>query len=438
MSAAEHEQLDATNSLINVIETGDEAEVEMILGHKERIRCAGIVRPGVKVPKNSCTAAEKAKFKELEAQGQGYDSIDVALGGKPKSASSKLFPSNSDFFVVRDCDFKKPADAQYIRQHYSDPDGHVRRIPVWFTLGEIDRVLPHNYKAFDGSGSVRCASFYDGKQLKFRYLPKGVQNPKAEDWKILDADDEDAAGKACGYKVTFGGMYRVNVVGLRGLEEVIIPTKSWHGIGYSVAMLRRVRSILGRFDGLVNGQPIFELCKVQEEVTTPDGKKQNQWLVVLELSIDPIELARYAEPQAVAARASRAMQMLTGGETVKAPTPAPLPLQQAVALTPADKDLPAGLGEAAADLTLPPQGEGTTSAGGGLTRQQKGVQALVDLAAPHGLTVKDLDNLAASTYQGVAVNDLELSQLENFYRVVQANLRENREGFVADVKALSA
>ena len=415
MSNEQHDQLDATNGIGSVIETGDVEEVSMILGHKDKLRCAGLVRPGVKVIKNSCTAAEKAKFKELEAQGMGYDAIDIALGGKPKSNTSKLFPSNADFFVVRDCDFKKPADAQYIRQHYADPDGKVRRFPVWFTIGEIDRVLPHNFKAFDGSGSVRCASFYDGKVLKFRYVPKGLQNPKQDDWQILDSDDEDVATKACGYKVTFGGMYRVNVVGLRGLEEVIVPTKSWYGIGYSVATLRRVRSILGRFDGLVNGQPIFELCKVQEEVTTPDGKKQNQWLVTLELSLDPIEIARYAEPQAVAARSAHALQMLTGRALAAPVAAAPAPV--------ADPVPEAETQDQAEDAAISP-------------RRQRCLGYLQQLAEEGlHLDVSVLYTFIASQKQGVTVEDLSDDDLATVCSAIQASVKHGLDGFKADLLA---
>ena len=423
MSTEVQTQLDATNSLVNVIETGDVEEVSMILGHKEKIRCAGIVRPGIKVLKKGAKPEEIAKFKQMEAEGYGYDQIDIALGGKPKTATSRLFPSNSDYFVVRDCDFKKAGDAQFIRKNYSDPDGKVRRIPVWFTQGQIDRVMPHNWKAFDGNGHVRCFSFYnDAGDLCFRYVPKSVANPKkglvseGGDWLILDSDDEAEAGKACGYKVTFGGMYRVNVVGLRGLEEVIIPTKSWYGLGYSVATLRRVRSILGRFDGLVNGQPFFELCKVKEEVTTPDGKKQDQWLVTLELSVDPIELAQYAEPTAVAARASRAMQMFSGAPapTVAPAASAPGPLS----------DLPADLNTGEAEAEAVEQVSG---------RRVKLMDYLSKAAKAIGLTVEQM-HLFIEKQRG-PVGSLSEDVLATVCESVRCSIKNGAEGFKADVLA---
>jgi hypothetical protein len=221
--------------------------------------------------------------------------------------------------LVRDCDFTRPADAQSIRLKHADPDGKVRRIPVWFPLGEIDRVIPHGFRAFNGSGALIAASFYEGKQLMVRFTEAGFKGqPKREDFKVAPFDPEkmiNAKGDPVtpsGIKLDFGGFYRFNVPGLRGFDEIVVPTRSWYGMSYSVALLRRVRSILGRFDGLLNGEPFFELVKSPEEVKTPDGKKQMQFIPVLELAVDPMELARYAEPMAVAARAAKARRVLVG------------------------------------------------------------------------------------------------------------------------------
>lgn len=302
------ETLDHNTALHQLIETGDEQEVAMILGHKDRLRCGGVIRTGVKVPKSTCTDAEKKRFLELEAQGLGYDQIDRELGGEPKTAKSKLYPKNSDFFVVRDCDFTRPADAQLIREKYADKnDSKVRRFPAWFSVGEIDRIVPHGFRAFNGAGNLVAASFYEGKDLKVRYLPKDHKGPaKKDDWKVAPFDPENGKSPA-GHKMDFGGFYRFNVPGLRGFDEIVIPTRSWYGMSYTVALLRRVRSVLGRFDGLLNGQPFFELVKSPEEVRAPDGKKQMQFIPVLELSIDPLELARYAESSPARGRAAIAM-----------------------------------------------------------------------------------------------------------------------------------
>jgi hypothetical protein len=107
---------------------------------------------------------------------------------------------------------------------------------------------------------------------------------------------------------------KFHVAGLNSFDEVVCVSRSWNGASFSVALLRRIRSILGRFDGLLNGNPFLQLSKVQEEVKDPKGNKVTQYIPVFELNknVNPMELARYAEPQAVVARARNAMSALAG------------------------------------------------------------------------------------------------------------------------------
>lgn len=400
------EGLDNTNSIASIVETGDLHEVAMILGTRERIRHAGVIRPGIKIPLGGCTDQQNALYTRMLDEGHGFESIDAELLKiAPKGYTKKtcLRPSNSDYFTIRNEDFKRPADAEYIRKHYADADGKVRRIPCWMSMSDIEKVIPHNFRAFS-AGGLRCVSFYEDGRLKFRYLPKDFKGvPKATDWKVLDSDDEDKATAACGIAVKFGGMYRVYVPGTRGAGEIICPTQSWNGLGESVGVLRRVRSILGRFDGLLNGNHFFELCKVAEMVKTPEGKKQMQWIVTLELAVDPMELARYAEPQAVADRSVRALSILTGKAL-----PEPEPVAEPV---------PAGKTES-------PDFD-----------RQKAIMTLSGLAIPHGLTLDEV--LIYGTSQGMCggdVNEMDRSEFAEIYKHVKECLSQDAAGFVAMVR----
>lgn len=331
----QEEALDHNTAMARIVETGDTEDVQMILGHKDRLRCGGVIRTGVKVLKQGATAQEIALFKELEAQGMPYDEIDVKLGGKPKTSTSKLYPKNADHFVVRACDFSRQSDASMIMKH-ADTDGKLRRLPIWLSIGEIDKVLNHGFRAFNGSGQVVAASFYEGKDLKVRYLPKDFKGvPKRDDWKVALLDPDNPVSPA-GHKLQFGGIFRFNVPGLRGFDEIIIASKSWYGISYSVALLRRVRSVLGRFNGLLNGESFLEIAKVPEEVTDPKGNRVTQFIPVIDLSIDPMELARHAELAPV--RGMTAINMFNG-------TPKPAPVVEPVEEPPAAEvkdDVPFG------------------------------------------------------------------------------------------------
>lgn len=428
------EGLDNTNAIANIVETGDLHEVAMILGDRERVRHAGVIRPGIKIPLAGCSQKMKDIYAAMLDEGHGFEAIDTAMlqaAGKDYTKKTCLRPANSDYFTIRDEDFRRPEDAQFIRSHYADKDGRVRRIPCWFSLSDINKVMPHNFRAFS-KGGLRCVSFYDGNKLKFKYLPKSFQGtPKAEDWKILDSDDEAKATEACGIEVKFGGMYRVYVPGTRGAGELICPTQSWYGLGESVGVLRRVRSILGRFDGLLNGQPFFELCKVPEMVKTPDGKRQQQWIVTLELSVDPMELARYAEPHAVAARASTALSLLTGRRpavesTFAAPQPAALPKNEVT-------------GESEAGSS---EGVAAANTGSAAVEKQAGsapafdrkaaIMAMSSLVMPHGLTLDE--TLIYGTSQGMCsgdVNEMDRSEFTSVYKHVKECLAQDAAGFVA-------
>jgi hypothetical protein len=327
------DSLDNTNAVAHIIETGDTEEIQMILGSRDRVRHAGVIRPGIKRPVASCSAAQKALYEKMFAEGFGFKEIDfemLKLEAKNSTRKSCLTPTNSNYFTVNDSDFKNAADAQYIRSHYADEDGQVRKLPIWFASDDISQILPHNFRAFDGMGNVRAVSFYDGNKLKFRYIPKDTKLPaKPEEWLILDSDDEDEATKACGYKVQFGGMIRCFVPGIRSAGEIVIPTRSWTGLSESVAVLKRVRAILGRFNNLYQGAPFLEMVKYSETIRH-EGKPVKQWISAIQLSVDPMVLAQHAGE--TLARGKAAMQLFNSPPAAAAfaaahVTPAPTPAQ---------------------------------------------------------------------------------------------------------------
>lgn len=403
------ETLDHNTALHNLIDVGDEQDVQMILGHKDKLRCGGIIRTGIKVLKKDATAAEVKLFKELEAQGLPYDEIDRRLGGQPKTNTSKLFPKNADHFVIRECDFKRPGDARTIIEKYADPDGKVRSFPIWLSVGDIDRVLWHSFKSFNGSGTITASSYYEGKQLMVRYLPKDFKGvPKQSDWLTAPLDADKPTSPA-GHKLQFGGLLRFNIPGLRGFDEIFIPTKSYYGIGYSIALLRRIRARLGRFDGTLNGEPFLCISKSPEVVSDPKGNKVTQYIPVVELSVDPIELERYAAPNAVAARSASALAMLTGQSAAVAASPAAV--------------------EPEADAS------GTAVGDGGPVNEA--VIALETLIAPHNLSLASLRIYGASQGQGVELEDLSRDEMKKFYRHVRDGLLEDPEYFVDMVREIA-
>jgi len=300
-----------TVGVARVLEDGDLDEIKTILGDREKVRHSGIIRPGIKVPKASCSAKDKALYEKLYAQDLPFNEIDRQMGGEPMSAKSKLRPSNCDYFTIRSDDFKRPSDAKYIIDSFADDDGHVRRVPIWFHIGELHKIIPHNFRSFT-SGGIRASSYFEGENIMCRYVPKEIQKPSKNDWQTRPCDANNCNAYAS-KKCKFGGAFKVNIPGIKGIGEVWIPTNSWNGLADAIANLKRITEVFGRFNGLYDGNPFLELCKVQEVVNTPDGKKK-QWIITIEPSVDLMELARHRDPVNVMARATSSLNLLQGGK----------------------------------------------------------------------------------------------------------------------------
>ena len=418
----EDEGMDNTTALSHILESGDIDEVRTLLGDRDQVRHAGIIRGGVKVPKKTCTKQEIALFHKLESDGMPYDLIDEKIGGKPRSAGSKLFPQNADFLVVRACDFKRPADADYILKNYSDPDGRVRRLPVWLASSEIDKVLPHSFRGFDGAGRLRTVSSYKDGNLVCRYVPNEVKIPRRDDW-LERPCDPDNCPLVVSKKCQFGGLIKVQVPGLKTMGNVIIPTRSWNGIKFSCGLMNTVRGLLGRCDGLFKGEPFLELVKSEELVNTPEGKRKQQ-IITLELAIDPMELARYAEKKEE--RGFAAMQLFNGrtGNVVTqagmrlleehAPVEAPV-----VTPEPGAEPATTGAAESHPDDDLPPFTDSASPAQVD-PAVAKAQQYIAEMAAHYGLNMDHIRSYAVRASGGVCLDDCSVEDL----RALAANLHK--------------
>ena len=99
------EGVDNTNAVVNITETGDLHEVAMILGSREHIKPAGVIRPGIKIPLGNCSQAQKDLYARMLDDGHGFSDIDTAMlkiADKSYTKKTCLRPSNSDCFTIRD------------------------------------------------------------------------------------------------------------------------------------------------------------------------------------------------------------------------------------------------------------------------------------------------------------------------------------------------
>lgn len=436
-------------------EIGELKEVNMILGGRERVRHSGVIRPGIKVPVASATDQQKALYAKMYEEGEDFDVIDAAMlkAGSRTQQKSLLRPVNIDHFIIRDSDFSRPSDAEMIRQQYADEKGIVRRIPIWFPSNDIATAIPHNFVAFDGGHNVRCHSFYDGEDLKFRYLPKTFQGTaKPKDWLVLDTDDEHEATKACGYKVKFGGRYHFYIEGVKSVGEMILPTCSWYGLGDGVAVLRRIRTIYGRFSGLFDGRPFLELVKVKAKVKTPEGKRIDQWVVTVESTVDMIELQRYAENRP--SRGVAALQLLNGGKSKSRESkPQIEPLKKEGDLADssfAEEAVPQNpptttpgrscpsMQSVDATLSAPMSSKQTEECASQLTELEKVKNDLSKHAMSRGVTTEELNAYAAFKLRQPLCDEQDCMRLHRLLKEMKCRLEANTEGFRSKCQELIA
>ena len=169
-------------------------------------------------------------------------------------------------------------------------------------------------------------------------------------------------------------------------------------------MLKRVRSVFGRFHGLYEGTTFLELVKVKEMVKDPSGKKQVQWLVTIELSqdVDPMDLCNHNESAVVRGISS----IVTAG-----------------AISSVSSELAADANDAGVDET------DTTSTGTGLSVNEI-KNKIKELAEKHDIKLGHMYTYCSSLANGVVfakINDLKV--LESIYTKIVDGIEYDKDLF---------
>jgi hypothetical protein len=155
-----------------------------------------------------------------------------------------------------------------------------------------------------------------------------------------------------------------------------------------------------------------------------DGKKKRQFLVTLESAVDQMEIEAYREPEAVVARASNAMSMLTGrrsGTSVSAPCSGEPYVPGPGGFIPPDDPAPAPVADVKAAEPAPSQAI---------------IDRIYAMVLPHGLFMTDLEDLFSASFRGEVLAEGSQDDLRAFGNSVRDSLKSHAEQFVTDVKAL--
>ena len=326
--------------LLRALEDGNEEFLAPLLGPDYQQERAGVIRPGIMMLRKYPEQQKGLREKDLEiyvdmvAKGRTWDEIDQRLGkltvkrdGKDVQID-KLRPMNVDYFTINPGDCVNPANADKIRDLYADADGKVRSFPVWFGTNDWWNLIPHSLRCFGYSGLKHKSAFIPvkegGKMVGYDMVcesPSPVEKGRrifgGRDWIQKPCDPEDCPefqARQC----TFGGSIQCMIPGVKGIGVWIVPTTSWYSMkGVKNTLLRIWKATDGRIAHLLHeGETIFVLRKVRGKVSVIDDEgnatMKEQYLIALDVTVDPLDLVREFAPARIMGRGNRALAAITG------------------------------------------------------------------------------------------------------------------------------
>lgn len=312
-----------------VIANGDYDNEEFLtplLGSDDdSVKTSGVIRPGIMVLKKGHTQADLERYTELLAHGMSW--VDMA-----KELGDRLIPQNVDHFTANRHDCINPANADLVKKLYADADGKIRSIPVYFSMNEWWNIIPHRLCCYGLTRGLKHRSSFEyerddrGRIADYRMVcetPEDLEAGKklfgGRGWTRKPCDPEsciDYQREEC----RFSGRIYFMIPGIKGMGSWVIPTKSWYSMKRLKRTLRDMYQITnGRIAYLLHkGETVFMLRKVKATIPCIDWEKgetkmRQQYLIDLDVVVDPLEVAREYSVERVLEKGARAVTMLTAG-----------------------------------------------------------------------------------------------------------------------------
>ena len=291
----------------------------------DNVKTLGVIRPGIMVLKKGCEQADLERYDELLAQGTSWTDMAKELG-------DKLIPQNVDYFTANRHDCINPANADLIKKLYADPDGRIRSIPVYFPMNEWWNIIPHRLCCYGLTKGLKHRSGFEyerddrGRIADYRMVcetPEDLEAGKklfgGRGWMRKPCDPESCL-EYQREECRFSGRIYFMIPGIKGMGSFVIPTKSW----FSMKRLKKTLCDMyqltnGRIAYLLHkGETIFVLRKVKATIPCIDWEKgetkmRQQYLIDLDVVVDPLEVAREYSVEKVLQKGARAMTMLGAG-----------------------------------------------------------------------------------------------------------------------------
>ena len=291
----------------------------------ESVKTSGVIRPGIMVLKKGYSRSDLDRYNELLTQGMGW--TDMA-----KEFGDKLIPQNVDYFTANRHDCINPKNADLVKELYADPDGKVRSIPVYFAMNEWWNIIPHRLCCYGLTRGLKHRSSFEyewddrGRIADYRMVcetPEDLEAGKklfgGRGW-IRKPCDPESCIEYQKEECRFSGRIYFMIPGIKGMGSWVIPTKSW----YSMKRLKKTLVDMyqvtnGRIAYLLHkGETVFMLRKVKAAIPCIDWEKgetkmRQQYLIDLDVVVDPLEVAREYSMERVLEKGRRAITMLAAG-----------------------------------------------------------------------------------------------------------------------------
>jgi len=296
-----------------------------LLGDDDNVKTLGVIRPGIMVLKKDSAQPDVERYDRLLAQGTSWTDMAKDLG-------DKLIPQNVDYFTVNRHDCVNPANADLIKKLYADPDGRIRSIPVYFPMNEWWNIIPHRLCCYGLTKGLKHRSGFEyerddrGRIVDYNMVcetPEELEAGKklfgGRAWTKKPCDPESCP-EYQREECRFSGRIYFMIPGIKGMGSFVIPTKSFYSMKRVKKTLRDMYQLTnGRIAYLLhNGETIFTLRKVKATIPCIDWEKgetkmRQQYLIDLDVVVDPLEVAREYSIEKVLQRGARAMTMLGAG-----------------------------------------------------------------------------------------------------------------------------
>ncbi len=314
-----------TNAVMAISPAGLPATPSVLGTRRFAFQAGGTIRPGIKVLTKTAAKSQAARdlYDAGLAAGESFEAIEKRIKEAVPTLDNPLTPRNVPYFTARRGDFLMPEIATQIMDMYAEDRGEgvkrLFRFPIVFAADNLLDVMPHKLAVY-GAGSIKFWSTFsdqDGERQCMTFAPI----PKAGNGKAIrmfggrkQIARPDTQGKCdpenCREYQTrqcnVTGRLIFYIPGITSVSPIELPTHSIYGLDSIRETLNTIAAMRGgRISGFLQQREAFWLTKTLKEVPHIDEEgravRVKQWIIGLEVMVDPTRLLNAPEETVVAA-----------------------------------------------------------------------------------------------------------------------------------------